>query len=150
MKNYQARIYFEIHYQSPISDSGWYRIKRALRESGLDINEHNLQLVAELKRKTEYTKLSLNQLIYCYQQAQNIANKLVSVKGDLAYKELKKISGGKAHRATVIRWFQSVNKKDGRYFDRNRDYEVEELVPVFAAACLYVQKALSNKLPSFK
>lgn len=150
MKNSQAKTYFEVHYKSPISDSSWYRIKRALRESGLEINKDNLQLIADLKRKTEYTKLSLNQLIYCHQQARDVANKLVSIKGDLVYRELRKISKNKAHRVTIVRWFQSVSKKDGKHFDKNRDYEAEELVPVFAAACLYAQKALSNKLPSSK
>jgi hypothetical protein len=149
MKNNHAKTYFEIHYESSISDRSWYRIKRALRESGLEINRENLQLIADLKRRSEYTKLSLNQLIYCHQQAQKLAQKRVLIKGDLVYKELQKLSDNKAHRTTIIRWFQSVSKKDGKYFDKNRDYKASELVPVFASAYLYVQKKLAPKLPLF-
>lgn len=150
MKNVQAKTYFEIHYESEISDRSWYRIKRALRESGLEITRENLQLIADLKRRTVYTKLSLKQLFFCHYSALQIANKRVLIKGDVVYRELQKISSNKAHRTTIIRWFQSVPKKEGKYFDKNRDYKAEELVPVFAAACLYVQKKLSQKLPLSK
>lgn len=150
MNNKQAKTYFEIHYESEISDRAWYRIKRALRESALEINRENLQLIADLKRRTQYTRLSLKQLIYCHQQALQIAAKRVVVKGDVVYRELQKLSSNKAHRTTIIRWFQSVPQKEGKYFDKNRDYKAEELVPVFAAACLYFQKKLSQKLPLSK
>ncbi len=149
MKNNQAKAYFEIHYQSSISDRNWYRIKRSLRESNLEINQDNLKMIANLKKKADYTKLSLNQLIYCQQQAQTVVNKKVFIKGELVYQELQKISQNQAHRTTILRWFKSVGQKDGKYFDENRNYKVDELVPVFASAFLYVQKKLSNKLPSF-
>ena len=146
MKNNHAKKYFEVHYESEISDRAWYRLKRALRESGLEINRDNIQLIADLKRRSSYTKLSLKQLIYCHQQALQIAAQRVVVKGDLVYRELQKLSSNKAHRTTILRWFQSVPQKEGKYFDKNRDYKAEELVPVFAAACLYVQKQLSRKI----
>ncbi|NJN13424.1 MAG: hypothetical protein HC815_38170 [Richelia sp. RM1_1_1] len=49
MNNNQAKVYFEIHYESTVSDRTWYRIKRVIRESGLEINRENLQLIADLK-----------------------------------------------------------------------------------------------------
>ena len=91
MNNKQSRIYFEIHYESEVSDRTWYRIKRVIRESGLEINRENLQLIADLKRRNEYTKLSLAQVIYCYQQAKEIAAKRVMIKGDVVYRELQKL-----------------------------------------------------------
>lgn len=150
MKNNQAKIYFEIHYKSEVSDRTWYRIKRVIRESGLEINCENLQLVADLKRRNEYTKLSLKQIIYCYQQAKDLTHKRVIVKGDVVYRELQKLSNYKAHRTTIIRWFQTVPQLEGKYFDRNRSYRAEELVQVFAAACIYVQKRLTQKLHTSK
>jgi hypothetical protein len=150
MKNNQAKIYFEIHYESEVSDRTWYRIKRVIRESGLEINRDNLQLIADLKRRNEYTKLSLKQIIYCYQQAQELSKKRILLKGDLVYRELQKISNYKAHRTTILRWFQTVPQVEGKYFDRNRSYKAEELVQVFAAACVYVQKRLTQKLHTSK
>ncbi|MBW4599835.1 MAG: hypothetical protein KME29_09515 [Calothrix sp. FI2-JRJ7] len=140
MKNSSAKTYFEIHYDSTVSDRTWYRIKRTLRESGLEINLENLQLVAELKRRNEYTKLSLGQIIYCYQCALDIAKKQILIQGDIAYKELRRLSGYKAHRTTIIRWFQSVPRVEGKYFDRARNYKAEDLVTVFASALIYKTK----------
>ncbi|NJN13281.1 MAG: hypothetical protein HC815_37340 [Richelia sp. RM1_1_1] len=88
MNNNQAKVYFEIHYESTVSDRTWYRIKRVIRESGLEINRENLQLIADLKRRNEYTKLSLGQVIYCYGQAQELSKKRVTIKGDVVYREL--------------------------------------------------------------
>ncbi|WP_414623867.1 hypothetical protein [Calothrix sp. CCY 0018] len=146
MNNTSAKVYFEIHYESTVSDRTWYRIKRVIRESGLEINRENLQLIADLKRRNEYTKLSLRQVIYCYQQAQELSKKRVTIKGDLVYRELQKLSNYKAHRTTITRWFQTVPRSEGKYFDRNRSYRAEELVQVFAAACIYAQKQLTQKL----
>ncbi len=140
MKNNQAKVYFEIHYESEVSDRTWYRIKRVIRESGLEITRENLQLIADLKRRNEYTKLSLKQVIYCYQQAKELSDKRVMIKGDVVYRELQKLCNYKAHRTTIIRWFQTVPKMEGKYFDRNRSYRASELVQVFAAACVYAQK----------
>ncbi|MEA5595665.1 hypothetical protein [Rivularia sp. UHCC 0363] len=146
MNNISAKVYFEIHYESTVSDRTWYRIKRVIRESGLEINRENLQLIADLKRRNEYTKLSLRQVLYCYQQAQDLSKKRVTIKGDVVYRELQKLCNYKAHRTTVIRWFQTVPRNQGKYFDRNRNYKAEELVQVFAAACIYAQKQTANKL----
>ena len=150
MNNKQAKVYFEIHYESEVSERTWYRIKRVIRESGLEINRENLQLIADLKRRNEYTKLSLGQIIYCYQEAKKIAYKRITIKGDVVYRELQKFCNYKAHRTTIIRWFQTVSRVEGKYFDRNRSYKAEELVPVFAAACVYVQKRLTHKLHTSK
>ncbi|OKH31735.1 hypothetical protein NIES2101_41275 [Calothrix sp. HK-06] len=140
MKNSSAKTYFEIHYDSVVSDRTWYRIKRALRESGLEVNLENLQIVAQLKRRNEYKKLSLKQIIYCYQCARDIANKQILIQGDTAYKELRRLSGYKAHRTTIVRWFQSAPKVEGKHFDRTRNYKAEELVTVFASAIIYKTK----------
>lgn len=145
MKNHHAKSYFEIHYESEVSDRTWYRIKRTLREAGLAINRENLQLVASLKKRGEYTKLSLGQIIYCCQQAQEIAKQRVQVDGDVVYQELQRLSGFKPHRTTIIRWFQSVSRVDGKYFDRKRQYKAEELVEVFAYAFMYQTRKSTQK-----
>jgi hypothetical protein len=147
LSNSDARKYFEIHFDALISDSAWYRLKRVLRECELEVSRENLQFIAQLKHKKQYTKLSLKDLIYCKRQAQELAEKRVLVKGDLAYKELQKTSNYKAHRTTIIRWFQThVTPIDGKHFDKKRSYKAEELVPVFAAACVYAAKNSMVKL----
>jgi hypothetical protein len=140
LSNSHAKIYFELHYEAQVSDRTWYRLKRAMRESGLEINPDNLRLIADLKRKGQYTKLSLKQLIYCQKQAQELANKRIVIKGDLVFKELKRQTQGKAHKTTILRWFKSIGKVNGNYFDKEREYKAEELVPVFAMAFLYMAK----------
>lgn len=142
-----AKAYFEIHYETVVSDRTWYRIKRMIRDTGLEINRDNLRFIAELKKRNENTKMSLAQTLYCYQQAREIAKSRITVKGDAAYQELQRLSGYKAHRTTIIRWFQSgVSKVEGKYFDRQRIYKAEELVIVFAFAFMYKTKKASKKV----
>lgn len=148
MKNHHAKAYFEIHYETEVSDRTWYRIKRTLREAGLEVNRENLQLVASLKKRGEYTKLSLAQTIYCCQQARELTKQRIQVDGDVVYQELQRLSGFKAHRTTIIRWFQSVPRVDGKYFDRKRKYKAEELVEVFAYAFMYKTKESVKKARS--
>ena len=127
LSNIDAKKYFELHLGSTISDSAWYRLKKVLRDCGMDITLENLQTVATLKQCKQYTKLSLKQLIYCHAQAQLLASKKATIKGDAVFKELQKHTKNKAHRTTIIRWFQcSVPQVNGKYFDKERSYKAEE------------------------
>jgi hypothetical protein len=147
LSNCDARKYFEIHYERLISDSAWYRLKRILRECQLELSTDNLRFIAEFKQKKQYTKLSLKDLIFCQKQAQEIAKKRIIITGDVAYRELQKACKHKAHRTTIIRWFQThVSAIDGKHFDKKRNYLAEELIPVFASAYAYVAKKSAVKL----
>jgi hypothetical protein len=141
LSNPDAKKYFELHFGSRISDSSWYRLKRVLRNCRMEITLDNLQTVAKLKLDKQYTQLSLKQLINCYVQAQELTKDKVILKGDVAFKELQKRTKNKPHRTTIIRWFQnSVKPIDGKFFDKNRNYQAEELVKVFAFALMYEVK----------
>jgi hypothetical protein len=141
LSNPDAKKYFELHFGSRISDSSWYRLKRVLRNCRMEITLDNLQTVAKLKLDKQYTQLSLKQLINCYVQAQELTKDKVIIKGDVAFKELQKRTKNKPHRTTIIRWFQnSVKPIDGKFFDKNRNYQAEELVKVFAFALMYEVK----------
>jgi hypothetical protein len=141
LSNPDAKKYFELHFGSRISDSSWYRLKRVLRDCRMEITLDNLQTVAKLKLDKQYTQLSLKQLINCYVQAQELTKDKVILKGDVAFKELQKRTKNKPHRTTIIRWFQnSVKPIDGKFFDKNRNYQAEELVKVFAFALMYEVK----------
>ena len=147
LSNLDAKRYFELHYGSLISDSAWYRLKKVLRSCDMVLTLENLQTVATLKLDKQYTKLSLKQLIDCHVQAQKLASKNVIVKGDAVFKELQKRTKNKAHRTTIIRWFQSsVVQVNGKYFDKERSYKAEELVKVFASAFMYEAKYSTIKL----
>ncbi|PAX58341.1 hypothetical protein [Brunnivagina elsteri] len=147
LSNCDAKKYFEIHYERLISDSAWYRLKRILRECELELSTDNLRFLAEIKQKKQYTKLSLKDLIFCQKQAQEIAKKRLLITGELAYRELQKASQNKAHRTTILRWFQThVSAINGKYFDKNRNYQAEELIPVFASAYVYAAKKSAVKL----
>jgi hypothetical protein len=151
LRNLDAKKYFELHLGSTISDSAWYRLKKILRDCGMVLNLENLQVVAGLKLEKQYTKLSLKQLIQCHVQAQKLATQKVIVKGDVVFKELQKRTKNKAHRTTIIRWFQgSVTKINGKYFDKERSYKAEELVKVFASALMYEAKYTTIKLGKAK
>jgi hypothetical protein len=151
LSNLDAKKYFELHYGSLISDSAWYRLKKVLRHCGMEVTLENLQTVATLKLDKQYTKLSLTQLIDCHVQAQTLASKKVIVKGDVVFKELQKRTKNKAHRTTIIRWFQSsVVQINGKYFDKERNYKAEELVEVFASALMYEAKYSTIKLENGK
>jgi hypothetical protein len=151
LSNLDAKKYFELHYGSLISDSAWYRLKKVLRHCGMEVTLENLQTVATLKLDKQYTKLSLAQLIDCHVQAQTLASKKVIVKGDVVFKELQKRTKNKAHRTTIIRWFQSsVVQINGKYFDKERNYKAEELVEVFASALMYEAKYSTIKLENGK
>jgi hypothetical protein len=141
LSNPDAKKYFELHFGSRISDSSWYRLKRVLRDCRMEITLDNLQTVAKLKLDKQYTQLSLKQLINCYVQAQELTKEKVIIKGDVAFKELQKRTKNKPHRTTIIRWFQnSVKPIDGKFFDKNRNYQADELVKVFAFALMYEVK----------
>jgi hypothetical protein len=147
LRNVDAKKYFELHYDSQISDSAWYRLKKVLRDCGMEVTLENLQTIATLKLDKQCTKLSLKQLIDCHVQAQHLASKKVIVKGDAVFKELQKRTKNKAHRTTIIRWFQSsVLQVNGKYFDKERNYKAEELVKVFALAFMYEAKYSTIKL----
>jgi hypothetical protein len=147
LSNLDAKKYFELHFGSLISDSAWYRLKKVLRDCDMVLTLENLQTVAGLKREKQYTKLSLKQMIECYVQAQKIAATKVTVKGDVVFKELQKRTKNKAHRTTIIRWFQSsVTQINGKYFDKERNYKADELVKVFASAFMYEAKYSTIKL----
>jgi hypothetical protein len=147
LSNLDAKKYFELHYGSLISDSAWYRLKKVLRDCNMVLTLENLQTVAGLRLEKQYTKLSLKQMIECHVQAQKIAAKKVTVKGDVVFKELQKRTKNKAHRTTIIRWFQSsVTQINGKYFDKERNYKAEELVKVFASAFMYEAKYSTIKL----
>jgi hypothetical protein len=147
LRNLDAKKYFELHLGSTISDSAWYRLKKVLRDCGMVLTLENLQTVAGLKGEKQYTKLSLKQLIECYVKAQALASQKVTFKGDVVFKELQKRTKNKAHRTTIIRWFQSsVTEVNGKYFDQGRIYKAEELVKVFASALMYEAKYLTVKL----
>jgi hypothetical protein len=151
LSNLDAKKYFELHYGSLISDSAWYRLKKVLRHCGMEVTLENLQTVATLKLDKQYTKLSLTQLIDCHVQAQTLASKKVIVKGDVVFKELQNRTKNKAHRTTIIRWFQSsVVQINGKYFDKERNYKAEELVEVFASALMYEAKYSTIKLENGK
>jgi hypothetical protein len=151
LRNLDAKKYFELHYGNQISDSAWYRLKKTLRDCGMEITLENLQTIATLKLDKQYTKLSLKQLIECHVQAQCVASKKVLVKGDAVFKELQKRTKNKAHRTTITRWFQSsVLQIDGKYFDKERNYKAEELVKVFALAFMYEAKYSTIKLNKSK
>jgi hypothetical protein len=141
LSNIDAKKYFELHLNTTISDSAWYRLKKILREYGMELTLENLQTVATIKQHKQYTKLSLKQLIQCHIQAQLLASKKTTVKGDAVFKELQQRTKNKAHRTTIIRWFQcSVVQINGKYFDKDRNYKAEELVKVFALAFQYAAK----------
>jgi hypothetical protein len=141
LSNPDAKKYFELHFGSRISDSSWYRLKRVLRDCRMEITLENLQTVASLKLDKQYTQLSLRQLINCYVQAQKLAKEKVIIKGNIAYQELQNRTKNKPHRTTIIRWFQnSVKPINGKFFDKNRNYQAEELVKVFALALMYEAK----------
>ncbi|BAZ36883.1 hypothetical protein NIES4101_28030 (plasmid) [Calothrix sp. NIES-4101] len=141
LSNPDAKKYFELHFGSQISDSSWYRLKRVLRDCQMEITLENLETVANLKLAKQYTQLSLKQLINCYVQAQRLVKEQVIIKGDTVFKELQKRTKNKPHRTTIIRWFQnSVKPINGKFFDKNRSYQAEELVKVFASALMYEAK----------
>ena len=147
LSNLDAKKYFELHYGSSISDSAWYRLKKVLRDCDMVLTLENLQTVAGLRLEKQYTKLSLKQMIECHVQAQKLAANKVTVKGDVVFKELQKRTKNKAHRTTIIRWFQSsVTQINGKYFDKERNYKAEELVKVFASAFMYEAKYSTIKL----
>lgn len=147
LSNLDAKKYFELHLGSTISDRAWYRLKKVLRDCEMVLTLENLQTVATLKVDKQYTKLSLKQLIDCHVQAQHLASKKVIIKGDVVFKELQKRTKNKAHRTTIIRWFQSsVVQVNGKYFDKERNYKAEELVKVFASAFIYEAKYSTVKL----
>ncbi|BAZ19047.1 hypothetical protein NIES4071_109320 (plasmid) [Calothrix sp. NIES-4071] len=151
LSNLDAKKYFELHLGSTISDSAWYRLKKVLRDCGMVLTLENLQTVARLKLEKQYTKLSLKQLIECHVQAHKLATQKVVIKGDVVFNELQKRTKNKAHRTTIIRWFQSsVPKINGKYFDKERNYKAEELVKVFASALMYEAKYSSIKLEKGK
>lgn len=151
LSNLDAKKYFELHFGNQISDSAWYRLKKVLRDCNMDLTLENLQTIAKLKLEKRYTKLSLKQLINCHVQAQRIVSQKVVIKGDVVFKELQKQTKNKAHRTTIIRWFQSsVSQINGKYFDKERSYKAEELVKVFASAIMYETKYLTIKLESEK
>lgn len=141
LSNIDAKKYLELHVNTTISDSAWYRLKKVLRDCGMELTLENLQTVATLKQQKQYTKLSLKQLIQCHAQAQLLASKKAIVKGDAVFRELQQRTKNKAHRTTIIRWFQcSVVQVNGKYFDKERNYKAEELVKVFALAFQYAAK----------
>jgi hypothetical protein len=147
LSNLDAKKYFELHYGSLISDSAWYRLKKVLRDCDMVLTLENLQTVAGLRLEKQYTKLSLKQIIECHVQAQKLAANKVTVKGDVVFNELQKRTKNKAHRTTIIRWFQSsVTQINGKYFDKERNYKAEELVKVFASAFMYEAKYSTIKL----
>ncbi len=101
ISNLDAKKYFELHLGSTISDSAWYRLKKVLRDCEMVLTLENLQAVAGFKQQKQYTKLSLQQLIHCHVQAQDLASKKVTLKGDVIFKELQKRTKNKAHRTTM-------------------------------------------------
>ncbi|MBW4504955.1 MAG: hypothetical protein KME64_00315 [Scytonematopsis contorta HA4267-MV1] len=147
LSNLDAKKYFELHFGSRISDSAWYRLKRILRDCHMEVTLENLQTVAGLKLTKQYTKLSLKQLIDCHVQAAILASQKVSFQGDVIFRELQERTKNKAHRTTILRWFQSsVSQVNGKYFDKERNYKAEELVKVFASAFMYDAKYSTIKL----
>jgi len=147
LSNLDAKKYFELHFGSQISDSAWYRLKKVLRSCDMVLTLENLQTVARLRLEKQYTQLSLKQMIECHVQAQKLAAKKVTLKGDVVFKELQRQTKNKAHRTTILRWFQSsVTQINGKYFDKERHYKAEELVKVFASAFMYEAKYSTIKL----
>lgn len=151
LSNLDAKKYFELHYGNQISDSNWYRLKRVLRDCGMELTLENLQTVAGFKQEKQYSQLSLKQLIDCHVQAQELASKKLVLKGDVIFRELQKRTKNKPHKTTILRWFQgSVTQKNGKFFDKDRNYKGEELVKVFVSALVYEAKYSTIKLTKGK
>ncbi|MBW4505121.1 MAG: hypothetical protein KME64_01160 [Scytonematopsis contorta HA4267-MV1] len=139
--NARLKAFFELKYGKPISDRSWYRIKSDIRVLGLEVSLETIDMAADLKKKTMFLKLPLFILMEQYLAAINDTKNIV-VHGEECFKYLQKLTEGKAHKTTIIRWFSAVEPVNNRHFDKNRKYTGRELIPVVLAARLYVKKHL--------
>lgn len=137
LTNIQAKSIFEATYGKEISTRSWFRVKSLMTKYSLKLTEDDIKSVAVLKLRINFSKLSLENILLFSSLIKSQQPHLLN--GSNAYKEIQKITNFEANKSTILRWFKLCDRRDGKYFDRNRSYTIDELLPCFVSAYLYIE-----------
>lgn len=129
-----------------ISDSQWWRVRRAFFASHLPITEENMRTFAALKRSSPRFRISVKDLIEINTQINSYVNKAVTFKGceieQIIYQDWKI----NPHQTTFCRWFSDIGG-----FNRHKSYRAVDVAHVLICARVYLLKMrqkISHKFTS--
>ncbi len=126
------RTAYELFLRKRVSDNHWQAVKRALLQSGMDVNDDTVVFYAKLRKLIPRGTGNVIQVFECYQKAEKLlALNNSKVTGSQVLDILNK-EGINPHPATISRWFKSLGG-----FRKTRFYYPEKLVSVLTAAFVY-------------